>query len=84
MLYKINLSSIDKCRDLVDICNAYRNDVGVDVSYTRYLVDACSFLGVLSLLNHTVALMINSSNKKELADFEAKIINIGAYRYEKD
>ena len=63
MVLKINLDTIDKCEKLVQICKRYQDVTIVDVYYGHYVVDGCSFLGVMSLLLHEVEINIIESKK---------------------
>ena len=75
-MWTLDLSSIDKCRDLCDLCDRYQ-EIDVDICYKRYLVDGRSFLGILSLLNHKVVVVIHTDSKYKKESFEEDLKKIG-------
>ena len=81
-MWRINLDSIEKCRQLSNLCEKYKYNTEVDVSHSRYLVDGCSFLGVLSLLTNDVALFIRHEYDRCHAahSFEDELKEIGGYK----
>ena len=77
MLMRINLDSIEKCRDLCNLCNRYK-ELKIDVCHSRYLVDARSFLGLLTLVFHDVSLFIRP--EEDIDDFINELIKLGGYK----
>ena len=85
-MLKIKLDTIEKCEKLVQICKKYQDVTIVDIYYGHYVVDGCSFLGVMSLLLHEVEINVVESKRvtddihpiKEMMTEELK--NIGAWR----
>lgn len=79
-MWKIDLHTIDKCQAVADLCNTFK-DIDIDLVYGRYLVDAKSLMGVLSLLNHSVGIVIHHHDRFDcLRHFESEIKKLGAWR----
>ena len=78
-MWKINLDSVQTCENLRNVCRKYRNKLNIDVYYGRYIVDGCSLLGVVSLVNHTVELWIPKDDEELRNKFIEDIKEIGAY-----
>lgn len=62
-----NLDSVQSAEKLIRLCEKYRDDTEVDVSYGRQTVDGRSLLGVMSLIGHfvTVRPVTNDSDVAE-------------------
>lgn len=75
-MWVIDLDSVNKCRDLCNMCARYK-DIKVDLSCKRYLVDAQSFLGVLSLLHHRVTLIIHGGSNDDRKSFVEELEKLG-------
>ena len=64
----LDLHSINDIKDFVrDIDFTILSDV--DAMHDKYIVDARSFLGLMSLSFNPVKVRINSENELEIADF---------------
>lgn len=81
-MWTIDLDGIEKCRKLSDLCEKYKYNTEVDVSHSRYLIDGCSFLGVLSLLFNRVGLIVRHKHERSEAAhrFEEELEKIGGKR----
>ena len=75
-MWTLDLNNIDKCQELCDLCDRH-SDIDVDVCYKRYLVDGRSFLGILSLLNHKVIIVIHTDSKFKKESFMDDLKEIG-------
>ena len=53
-MHFIKLDTFDTINKLVKLCDRYKGDTDIDVSYGRYIVDGASVLGVTSLLGNIV------------------------------
>lgn len=48
------LRNSDDAEALVAYCKRFKDNGDIDVRYAHYVVDGCSYLGVLSLVGHEV------------------------------
>lgn len=82
-MVKVNLSSIDKIFEVLQICRQYENRMnGIDAMVGSYSVDACSTLGLLALLGNIVEIKANTSDEKLLQKFCQEISSVGQEDYE--
>lgn len=51
-----NLDSFESAKKLIGLCEKYKDQMDIDVICGRYIIDACSVLGVHSLIGHMVSL----------------------------
>ena len=66
MRFKINLRNIDGVKIFVPLVMGFESDI--DLCIDRYIVDAKSLLGVLSLsINRDLTLIIHEKNANEAA-----------------
>lgn len=64
---EISLSSINVVKDFVNIVNKY--DFDIDLSSSRYVVDAKSIMGIFSLdLSKPIKMTIHSDNADQLLE----------------
>ena len=65
---------------VVNICRSYKNWFDVDFRFGRYVVDGCSILGVLSLIDHIVRVCpIPGDDEKIVMKLFEKLKPYGAY-----
>lgn len=60
-----NLSSMNKAKKLVNVCDRYKAKFNVDIIYGRQIIDGCSILGVASLVGHIVSIETSSDKSEE-------------------
>ena len=65
-MFYIKLNTMDVINKLVRICDRYKETMDIDMLYGRYVVDAASLLGVMSLMGNVVEIKPNT-NDPELA-----------------
>lgn len=67
--YTLNLDSLT---DLTNFCTEISQKIAsdVDASYGRQLVDAKSYLGLVTISTHPVNICINSANESEISMFD--------------
>jgi hypothetical protein len=78
MIY-IKLDTLEVANKLVKICEQYKTHVDIDVILGKYVVDGCSFLGVISLLDNIVKIVPNTNDSLLLGYFTRDIQEIGAW-----
>lgn len=74
----MNLDSIDTVEQLCKVCNFYKEDVNADVVFGSFIIDACSILGVMSLLFHDVEVCIQKADKNVVDEFIYSLKCLGA------
>lgn len=58
-----NIDSVQSAEKLIRLCEKYRDDTEVDVSYGGQTVDGRSLLGVMSLIGHFVTVKPQTDDK---------------------
>ena len=67
--YIINLNDMNKLRQFtMDVL--YKIDSHIDAIYGKQCVDAKSLLGLVTLANHDIKVVMHSDNEKELELFK--------------
>lgn len=62
-MLSFNIDSKESAEKLIRLCEKYRDDTEVDVSYGRQTVDGRSLLGVMSLIGHFVTVKPQTDDK---------------------
>lgn len=73
----ISLDKIETVNKLCKICDKY--DFDINVEYGRYVIDAKSILGVMSLLGNIVKIVPITSDDNEIDKLYIEMEDIGAY-----
>ena len=63
-MLSFNIDSKESAEKLIRLCEKYRDDTEVDVSYGRQTVDGRSLLGVMSLIGHFVTVKPQTDDKR--------------------
>lgn len=64
-----NLDSIEKAKNLVNICEKYKDDFNIDIIHGRQVIDGTSILGVISLVGNIVSIRTSFDNNERFAEF---------------
>ena len=75
-----NLDSLKSAEKLIRLCNRYKAEMDIDITYGRQIVDGCSLLGVTSLIGHFVTIVPNSEDKETLEKFSKELEEIKCWR----
>ena len=79
----IELKDLDTINSFCKICDRYKDKMDIDVNYGRYVIDACSVLGVSSLGGKTVKVVTHTKDALLNEYFFKNIEEIGAYKVDK-
>ena len=77
MIY-IKLDTLEIASKLVKICENYKAHMDIDVILGKYVVDGCSFLGVISLLDNVVEVKPITDDDLLVEYFIKELKDIGA------
>lgn len=75
-MLSFNIDSKESAEKLIRLCEKYRDDTEVDVSYGRQTVDGRSLLGVMSLIGHFVTVKPQTDDKSVVERFSEDLERI--------
>lgn len=75
-MLSFNIDSKESAEKLIRLCEKYRDDTEVDVSYGRQTVDGRSLLGVISLIGHFVTVKPQTDDKSIVERFSEDLERI--------
>jgi hypothetical protein len=75
----IKLDNLETVNKLVNVCTRYKEEAYIDVIYGRYILDACSVLGVSSLMGNIVKIKPNTNDTLLLEYLRRDLEEIGAW-----
>lgn len=75
-MLSFNIDSKESAEKLIRLCEKYRDDTEVDVSYGRQTVDGRSLLGVMSLIGHFVTVKPQTDDKNIVERFSEDLERI--------
>lgn len=75
-MLSFNIDSKESAEKLIRLCEKYRDDTEIDVSYGRQTVDGRSLLGVMSLIGHFVTVKPQTDNKSIVERFSEDLERI--------
>lgn len=78
-MFFIKLNTLETVNEFCKISEKFRDEIDIDVNYGRQTVDACSILGVTSLIGNIVKVVPICNDKNILDEYFEKIKKIGAY-----
>ncbi len=76
----IKLDSLETVTQLCKVSDKYKNKMDIDINFGRQTVDACSVLGVTSLMGNIVKVLLNSNDENLEKEYFNEIKQIGAYQ----
>lgn len=78
-MLSFNLSDINKVKNLVDICEQYKNDFDIDIIHGRQIVDGSSFLGAVSFIGNIVSIRTSEKEGNKYEEFKKKIEEVNQW-----
>lgn len=75
----IKLDTLETVNQLCKISDKYKDKMNIDISYGRYIIDACSILGVTSLMGNIVKIVPVTDDTLLLHYYFNEIEKLGAY-----
>lgn len=71
-----NLDSFESAKKLIGLCEKYKDQMDIDVICGRYIIDACSVLGVHSLIGHIVSIEPQTDDENLKSEFGEELEKI--------
>ena len=75
----IKLNDLETVNNLCKLGEKYKDNIDIDVSYGRQIVDARSVLGVTSLIGNIVKITPLSDDSNAITQFSKDLCKIGGY-----
>lgn len=63
----LHLQTVERVKSFIEKINDFQCDI--DAKYDRQIVDAKSFLGLLSLAHHETTIILHSDNQEDIKKF---------------